>query len=174
MRLLLVMMALVFGVPAYADSGILKVDWSAIQKKQSQISARKAPYPSVLTEGISTTRLPVYIPASLSYDTSMAVVANQNFYTISFVLEGATMLVSGDRTYQQTASAGGADVKLALPSSSIDFVRSEGMMTTEFNRHGVNYSLVVECKKPDQDQRCLQPNYLKNIYNELILVGGRP
>ena len=82
------------------------------------------------------------------------------------------MIASGDRTYQQSVQDS-PQLEGVMPSSSAaSFTRAEGMMTTDFSRLGANYSLELECDKPDQDSRCLQGSFLKGLYQELVLVGG--
>jgi len=157
-----------------ADSGLLDVNWSALKgvQGQGQLSARKVPYPAVLTQGVRVVTLPVYLPASLSYNENMFVVADEHFYSISVPLNAATLMVTGDRTYQQSAEGSPQLEGILLAQAMPSFTRAEGMMTIDFNRYGANYSLVLECDKPDDDSRCLQDGFLKNLYQELIVVGG--
>jgi len=159
---------------ARAESGVLAINWAELNQQQAQISARRSPYPSVLTTGISNTQLPVYLPASHAYDNNMSVVADKNFYTISLFLNGATLIISGDKSYQQSMPQDAQAQAIQQATRTQRFIRAEGMMTTDFNRYGANYSLVLECDKPDEDQRCLQDSFLKQRYQELILVGGHP
>jgi hypothetical protein len=126
----------------------------------------------VLTQGIREVTLPVYLPASLAYHQEISVVADKNFYTLTLTLKGATLIASGDRTYQQSVQDS-SQLGGVMPSpAKVSFTRAEGMMTTDFSRLGANYSLELECDKPDQDGRCLQEGFLKGLYQELILVGG--
>ncbi len=159
---------------ARAESGVLTINWAELNQQQAQISARRSPYPSLLTEGIGKTTLPVYLPASHAYDNNMSVVADKNFYTITFFLNGATLIISGDKSYQQSMTQDTQAQAIQQATQTQRFVRAEGMMTTDFNRYGANYSLLLECNKPDEDQRCLEDNFLKQRYQELILVGGHP
>ncbi|SFV61737.1 hypothetical protein MNB_SV-14-243 [hydrothermal vent metagenome] len=170
MRLLLSTLLLVLSLNA--QSGILNIKWPKPNPQQQKPST---PYPSVLTKGIKNTRLPVYIPSSFAYDKNMIVVVNNNFYTISFILQGATLMVSGDRTFQDTISNSNSDLqKIMKPSPAVEFTQEEGMMSANFNRHGANYELLIECDKPKIDKRCKEDTFLRKIYNKLIMVGGRP
>lgn len=154
-----------------ADSGILNISWPSPNPKQEKPS--KA-YPSLLTEGIKETKLPIYIPNNYVYDEKMIVVADENFYSINFLLKDATFMVSGDRTYQESVSADDVEFKtIAENVSKVEFVHAEGMMTTDFNRHGINYSILVECDKPKTDKRCNDEAFIKELYNRLIMVGGK-
>jgi len=170
MRLLLTTLLLLSSLNA--ESGILDIKWPKPNPQQQKPST---PYPSVLTEGIKNTKLPVYIPSSLAYDKKMVVVANKNFYAISFLLQGATLMVSGDKTFQKSVSSSNSGFqKMMKASPTVEFMEEEGMRSANFNRHGVNYELLIECDKPKKDARCKEENFLRKLYSRLIMVGGRP
>lgn len=159
---------------ARAESGVLTINWVELNQQQTQISARRSPYSSLLTEGIRNTTLPVYLPASHAYDKNMSVVADKNFYTITLFLDSASLIISGDKSYQQSMVQDAQAQAIQQATQTQRFIRAEGMMTSDFNRYGANYSLMLECDKPDEDQRCLQSDFLMQRYQELILVGGHP
>ena len=169
MRLLLIVPFL-FSL-LHADSGILDIKWPKPNVKHQKPST---PYPKVLTEGIKDVKLPVYIPNSYAYDKNMIVVADKNFYTISFLFKGATVMISGDKTYQESVSNNQEFKTILKTTPPITFEQEEGIMTAEFNRHGVNYSMAIECDKPQTDERCTETKLIKDLYNRLIMVGGRP
>ncbi len=154
-----------------ADSGILDIKWPKPNLKHQKPST---PYPEVLTEGIKDVKLPVYIPNSYAYDKNMIVVADKNFYTISFLFKDATVMISGDRTYQESVSNKQEFKAILKATPPVTFEQEEGIMTAEFNRHGVNYSMAIECDKPQTDERCTDTKLIKDLYNRLIMVGGRP
>jgi len=155
----------------HAESGILDITWPKPNPQQQKPSK---PYPNVLTSGIRETKLPVYLPSSTVYDKGMIVVAQQNFYTVEFLREGAILTVEGDRTFQESVSAEDSKFKaIAKSAPTVEFYESEGIMTAEFNRHGANYTMSVECDQPNVDTRCKDDAYLRGLYNQLIVVGGR-
>jgi hypothetical protein len=168
MRLLLIL-SFLFSL-LNADSGILDIKWPKPNIKQQKPSI---PYPKVLTEGIKDVRLPVYIPNAYAYDKNMIVVADENFYTITFLFKGATVMISGDRTYQESVSNNPAFKAMLKATPPVTFDQKEGVMTSEFNRHGVNYSIEIECDKPLTDKRCTDTTLIKSLYNRLIMVGGK-
>ncbi len=157
---------------AEAESGVLDINWSELNSIHAKAAARRAPYPKVLSQGIRNVTLPVYLPASHAYDKNMSVVADKNFYTIMLFLKDARLRVSGDRTYQQSVTTNPQLETVKSAATVLRFMHSEGMMTTSFNKFGANYSLELECDKPDQDSRCLQESFLKELYQSLIVVGG--
>lgn len=169
MRLLLISLFLISSLNS--DSGILEIKWP---KPNANHQKPSTPYPDVLTKAIKNTKLPVYIPSSYAYDKKMIVVTDENFYTISFLLEGATLMIEGDKTFQQSISTSNQKFQKIMKSSPIKFTQEEGIMSSDFNRHGVNYTFSVECDKPKTDERCKEESFLKNLYNRLIMVGGRP
>ena len=150
----LIVLTLLLFSSLYAQSGILDIEWP---KPNPQHQKPSVPYPDVLTKKIVNTKLPVYIPTSYAYDANMTVVTTENFYTISFQLEGASVSITGDKTYQQSVPATNAEFQAIMKASPpVEFIRAEGMMMAQFNRHGVNYSMVIECNKPDSDKRCTE------------------
>ena len=170
MRLLLI--TLFFSALLSAQSGLLDIQWPKPNAKHQKPSI---PYPAVLTNGIKEVKLPVYLPSSYVYDNHMVVVADNNFYTVSFLLQGADVMISGDRTYQESVSASNPEFKAIMKASPpVEFMQAEGIMSAEFNRHGVNYSFTVECEKPKTDKRCTEETFIKKLYSQLIMVGGRP
>jgi len=154
----------------HADSGILDIKWPKTNAQQQKPST---PYPQVLTEGIKNVRLPVYIPSLYAYDKNMVVISDENFYTISFSFKGANILISGDRTYQESISNNPKFKAIMKATPPVKFEQEEGIMTAEFNRHGVNYNIEIECEDPNNDKRCTEENLIRELYNRLILVGGR-
>ena len=154
-----------------ADSGVLQVDWSKIGK---QIQKSSKAYPKVLTKGIKEVRLPVLLSSQYAQNSNMSVVAQKDFYSISFPIKGATVTFSGDKTYQEDISSSNQEFQKMVEGTEIEFVQEEGIMTVDFNRYGANYSMEVECLSPKKDERCSQETFLREIYNRLVVVGGRP
>ena len=154
-----------------SDGGILDIKWP---KPNAQQQKPSTPYPTVLTKGIKDTTLPVYVPSSYAYDKKMIVVSDKNFYTISFLLKNATVMVAGDKTFQESIPSSNSEFQKIMKPSTVEFTQEEGIMSTDFNRHGANYTLSVECDNPKTDKRCKEENFLHNLYNRLIMVGGRP
>ena len=170
MRLLIFSLFIISALSA--QSGILDIQWP---KPNPQHQKPSTPYPSVLTKGIKNTKLPVYIPSSFAYDKKMAVVADQDFYTISFFLKGATIMITGDRTFQENIPSNNTQFqKMMKASPPVEFLYEEEIMSADFNRHGINYTLSVECDNPKKDKRCKEEGFVKSLYTKLIMVGGRP
>ena len=168
MRLLLTVLLLISYLNA--ESGILNIKWPKPNLRQQKPSN---PYPDILTKGIKDTKLPVYVPSTYAYDKRMSVVADKNFYTISFFIDRAIVMVGGDRTFQESISTSDAKFEEVIKPSDIKFIEDEGIMSTDFNRHGVNYTLSIECEDYKTDKRCKEEGFLRNLYNRLIMVGGK-
>lgn len=155
-----------------ANSGVLDITWPIPNAK---LQKPTVPYPSTLSNGIINTKLPVYVPSSYAYDKNMMVVSNNNFYTISFLLNGAMVMISGDKTFQESITGGNSEFNAIMKSTApVEFIEAEGLMSAEFNRHKVNYSMSIECDNPKKDSRCTEETFIKNLYNQLIMVGGHP
>lgn len=168
MRLIFLQLSLMLSLQA---GGVLEVDWSGVEKSAQQ-KASKA-YPKLLVEGIKSVRLPVYLSASSIYDKSMVVVADKGFYSISFILNGATLLFEGDRTYQESVSPNNPEFqKIVQKANALEVSEAEGIMTAEFKRHGANYAISIECEKPKTDKRCTQEDFIRKLYGTLKMVGG--
>ena len=156
-----------------AGGGILDVDWSSIASKGQQKTYK--PYPKILEEGIKDVHLPVYLSKQYVYDKNMAVVADKNFYTISIDLDEAVVTFSGDRTYQESVSPKNPEFqRIAKASPPVEYNSAEGIMSAMFNRHGVNYSINIECEDPKKDKRCQKVDFISSLYHSLTMVGGRP
>ncbi len=153
--------------------GILPIDWSKVNSTQQQKAS--IPYPKKLIEGIKEVRLPVYLSSSYVYDKSIMIVADKGFYSISFVVNGATLLFEGDRTYQEAVSPKNPEFqKIVQKTRAVEISQSEGIMMAEFNRHGANYAISVECEKPKTDKRCTNEEFIRTLYAKLTMVGGHP
>ncbi|CAA6804112.1 MAG: Unknown protein [uncultured Sulfurovum sp.] len=152
--------------------GVLDVEWSSANKAQQKPTV---PYPKVLVEGIKSVTLPVYLSSSYAYNKKMTVVADKYFYSISFDLEGAMVLFEGDRTFQESVSPQNPEFKKIMQKTlAVEFSKSEEIMMAEYQRHGANYTISVECDKPDTDKRCLKEDFIRSLYNSLNMVGGHP
>jgi len=152
-----------------ANGGLLKVDWSKtfVNKQKMQV------LPKVLKDGIKDVTLPVYMPRYYLYEKDISVVSDANFYAITIPLDKATLMISGDRTYQEKVISKAENLKFKMKSITNKFIKAEGIISIDFHRNGVNYSLVLECDAPTTDQRCTDETFLKRVYNGLILIGGR-
>jgi len=154
-----------------AKGGILEITWPQPNEAHQKPST---PYPKVLTEGIKEVALPVYLSASYVYNEKMVVVSNSYFYVISLDLEGATLSFEGDRTFQEQVAPNNVEFQKILKGSSpVEFFISENIMMADFNRHGANYRIFVECENPQTDKRCTQEDFIRNLYATVLLVGGK-
>lgn len=154
-----------------AGGGVLEINWPKANNIQQKSTT---PYPSVLTEGIKEVRLPVYLSSAYIYDKSMVVVADEFFYSISFDLEGAIILFEGDRTFQEKVSPSNPEFqKIMQKSKPVNFSVSEEIRLADFNRHGANYTISVECTKPKRDKRCTEETFIRNLYAGIRMVGGK-
>ncbi len=148
----------------FGDGGLLKVDWSNISTTKQKLRV----IPKDLKDKIKIVTLPVYLPNYYINSKNIKVVADKNFYAITVFLKGAKLLVRGDRTYQMKIE----DRRHQFKPSIDKIIHAEGMATIDFQRHGVNYSMAIECDNPDIDTRCREDNFLKNLYRRLSFIGG--
>jgi len=153
--------------------GLLDINWKQATKEVIQSKPQK-PYPKKLTDVVGKMSLPVYLPSNYIYESKYTLIADANFYTMSYDLEnGARLSITGDRTFQDTINPNTTDGKSLMKASKmIEFFPAEGLMSTDFGRNGANYTIVVECDNPISDTRCTNKSFLEQIYNKLIIVGG--
>jgi len=152
----------------FAEGGLLKIDWSKTDKNIQKLRV----LPKNLQEKIKDITLPVYMPRYYVYEKNISMVTNPNFYFMTIYLDDARVMVSGDRTYQREILSKDKKFKLQMKSALTDkFVRAEGIMSIDFQRNGLNYSLSIECNRPNSDLRCKDSSFLKKLYNKLILIG---
>jgi hypothetical protein len=157
-----------------AEPKVLVIDWPVTLKLKSGLtvlSARSVPYPSGLVDKANAVHLPVYVPSTYAYQETLQMIGESDFYTVTVPLSVATVFIAGDRTYQQDSAA---TTSVSTPAKEMSFVRAEGMVSVDFNRHGANYTLSIECDQPDDDQRCTQTDFLQRVYADLVMVGGQP
>lgn len=178
MRWFAILWVVVAGIAntACAEPRTLDVDWPAANKDAAAARSLATRPPNsgggeVDPSIFSATRLPVLLPsepAFISYQAS----ADKNSYDVQFQIQDATLLVSGDRYFQYLQSEINAD---GLSSSTKpQFLNSFGIGQLLFTRYGANYSLSLECSDPQNDSRCIAPEYLNQLYNSLHIVGGQP
>lgn len=153
-----------------ANGGILSVQWP--QKSSVQEKIQKDT-PMVLKDKIKDVKLPVLLPKSYIVKQKMSVVAEKNYYAITIFLKGANLMISGDKTYQMQMKDIDKKSQKMLKQSRQEFINAEGMMITDFSRYGVNYSMQLECDEVERDKRCSDDKFLREIYRQLVIVGGR-
>jgi hypothetical protein len=165
---------LVMGM-ANANPKLLLVDWPFAKKAKSLtvLSVRSVSYPEKMVEKANSVHLPVYMPSAYVYQTNLQLVGDGDFYTATIPLQQATMFIMGDRTYQQEQNST-TDSTVSIRTKELSFVRAEGMVSVDFNRHGANYTLSIECAQYEDDQRCVQTNFLQQVYRDLVMIGGQP
>jgi len=168
MRLILTLWIVSFSL-LNANGGLLKVDWSKTVAHQQKLQR----LPKVLKDGIKNVTLPVYMPRYYIYEKNISVVSDANFYAITIFLDRATLMISGDRTYQEKIVSKDKNLKAKMKAISNKFIQSEGMMSIDFHRNGVNYSMVVECDAPKSDPRCTDERFLRRVYAGLVFIGGK-
>ncbi|HHB94984.1 MAG TPA: hypothetical protein ENK88_07545 [Campylobacterales bacterium] len=168
MHSILILLIVSFGL-LNANGGLLKVNWSKTVVNQQKLRV----LPKILKEGIKDVTLPVYIPKYYIYQKDISVVSDANFYAITIFLDKARLMISGDRTYQEKVVSKGKNLKFKMKATENRFIQAEGIMSTDFHKNGVNYSLVLECDAPYSDPRCTEDTFLKRVYNGLILIGGK-
>ena len=153
-----------------ASGGILPVQWPAKTNHQQKIEKS---YPLKLKEKIKKVKLPVLLPKAYIFNSKMSIVADKNYYATTIFLKGANLMVSGDKSYQLEMRDIDVKSQKMLKRVKQEFTRSEGMMTTDFSRYGVNYSMTLECDNFNQDKRCANSDFLKKAFRDLVLVGGK-
>ena len=153
-----------------AGGGILPVKWP--NKTNLQRKVEKS-YPPILKEKIKKVKLPVLLPKAYIFNQKMSIVTDKNYYAITIFLKGANIMISGDKTYQLEMRDIDVKSQKILKRVKQEFVHSEGMMITDFNRYGVNYSMMIECDNVKRDKRCANDIFLRKAYRDLVLVGGK-
>ena len=153
-----------------AEGGILSVKWPKKNSVQQKIEQET---PSALRKKIEEVTLPVLLPKSYLRNQKMSIVAEKNYYAITIFFKGANLMVSGDRSYQLEMRDIDVKSQKMLKRVKQEFIRSEGMIVTDFSRYGVSYSMQLECDRFEEDKRCVNDNFLRKLYRELVIVGGK-
>jgi len=153
-----------------AEGGILSVKWPEKNRVQQKIEQE---IPLILKQKINEVTFPVLLPKSYLLNQKMSIVAEENYYAITIFFKGANLMISGDRSYQLEMKEIDKKSQKMLKQSRQEFIHAEGMMITDFNRYGVSYSMQLECDRFEQDKRCANNEFLRKLYRELVMVGGK-
>ena len=181
----IVLISFSFWNPVLSEPKILELRWPDMSgaDKAAERSEILKPSMSIMSEQdeqaepdpraqLANIKLPVLLPAMPFMSRASSVVSETYFYDVTIPLERARILVSGDRYYQHDISD-----KLNIPEQAMEdtpqFTRSDGIVEVNFNRYGANYTIIIECDKPQTDERCLKTDFLKEVYESLEIVGGR-
>jgi len=154
-----------------ADGGVLKVDWSKVKinsKMQKSLKIAKQ-----IQKSVNGVTLPVLLPRYYLNRKGIQIVSSPNFYTATIPIDGAKLMVAGDRTYQREIKTEDKRLLKSIKSLSNKFNIDNGMVAIYFTRYGINYSLNLECNNPKGDKRCQSRDFLERVYRSLIIVGGR-
>ncbi len=153
-----------------ASGGVLPVEWPTKTNLQQKIEKS---YPAELKKKIKKVELPVLLPKAYIFNQKMSIVAEKNYYAITIFFKGANLMVSGDRSYQLEMRDIDVKSQKMLKRVKQEFIRSEGMIVTDFSRYGVSYSMQLECDNFEEDKRCANDKFLRKLYRELVIVGGK-
>ncbi len=153
-----------------AEGGILSVKWPKKNSVQQKIEQET---PSALQKKIEEVTLPVLLPKSYLRNQKMSIVVEKNYYAITIFFKGANLMISGDRSYQLEIRDIDMKSQKMLKRVKQEFVHSEGMIIADFSRYGVSYSMQVECDRIEEDKRCVKDEFLRKLYRELVIVGGK-
>lgn len=166
----------------------IEVDWEAVRADVAQrrsvgrLTAARAVAPPVLPRNYETsqaddTRVPILTPntAALGFERQAEVLlfARGDFYTLTIQGEGLIIEVFGTRLAH-------AQVEDARTARFLRGVGPEGYRTTRtrsgreltFNRYNVAYSITLECDAPEQDARCVEPEYGEGLMQSLQIMPG--
>jgi hypothetical protein len=166
----LFIMLVVWVVILSAEGGVLSVKWPEKNRVQQKIEQE---IPLALRKKINEVTLPVLLPKSYLRNQKMSIVAEKNYYAITIFFKGANLMVSGDRSYQLEMKEIDRKFQKMLKQRREAFIHAEGMMITDFSRYGVSYSMQLECDRFEEDKRCTNDEFLRKLYRELVMVGGR-
>ena len=166
----LFIMLVVWVVMLSAEGGVLSVNWPEKNRVQQKIEQE---IPLVLRKKINEVTLPVLLPKSYLVNQKMSIVTEKNYYAITIFFKGANLMVSGDRSYQLEMKEIDKKSQKMLKRTKQAFIHAEGMMVTDFNRYGVSYSMQLECDRFEEDKRCVNDAFLRKLYRELVMVGGK-
>ena len=165
-----------------------EVDWDAVRadvaRSQSAgrlTAARPVIFPVLprnLEAGQSIeTEVPILTPstASLGFERQAEVLlfARGDFYTLVIQGEGVIIEVFGTRLAH-------APVEDARTARFLRGSGPEGYRTTRtrsgrelsFNRYNAAYSITLECDAPEQDVRCVEPEYGERLMQSLQVMPG--
>ena len=127
---------------------------------------------STQRDAIASTTLPVLLPSDPLMLSSAAFTTGDLWYSAAMRTTGAHTFIMGSR--------GEFPVDLGLTEaqkqqlSNFTVYRTHQIVTLSFRMYGAAYRIDVECDKPMDDPRCTQDDYVLELAEGLVMVGGQP
>jgi len=179
----------IFTTPAHSQKidpvpsvGRVEVEWPDRQIGQQALrrlqSATETAFgkPLPITEQILTdSKIPVLVPEqwptfqNLTFSTS----ADGDQYFLGGRLKDLKIAVVGSRIVSAPpVESPSAEAFVAPSRDPFSIVKTETGYTLGFARHGLPYTITVECRLPKTDKRCTDPKYIRSLANSMLFVGG--
>ncbi|WP_439637714.1 hypothetical protein [Oceanicaulis sp.] len=165
-----------------------EVDWEAVRadvaRSQSagRLTAARAVSFPVLPRNLEAgqsieTEVPILTPGTtvLGFESQAEVLlfARGDFYTLVIQGEGVIIEVFGTRlAHAQVEDARTARFLRGSGPEGYRTTRTRSGRELTFNRYNVAYSIMIECDAPEQDVRCVEPEYGERLMQSLQVMPG--
>ena len=166
----------------------VEVDWEAVRADVAQrqsvgrlTAARAVSFP-VLPRNLEAgqpieTEVPILTPGTevLGFErqADALLFARGDFYTLVIQGEGVIIEVFGTRlAHAQVEDARTARFLRGSGPEGYRTTRTRSGRELTFNRYNVAYSITLECDAPEQDVRCVEPEYGERLMQSLQVMPG--
>ena len=128
---------------------------------------------------VAQTRLPVLLPpmAALQMENTPRVFLfpQEDFYTASINAPGLLIEVFGTRLAHTEAPDPATLRRLAAQGpDGVRITQTEYGVEVHFNRYGAAYSITIECEFPQEDSRCTELDFGRQLAENIGIVAGSP
>lgn len=122
-------------------------------------------------ERVSSSRVPVLLPAKEEMLAVANVIAKETWTASSVRTGGVTVTVTASRAAHVVPGVGPAKGNRAIRGTHGFVSQNEGIWSAAWTENGVAYSVEVECDSPAA-ARCADDAYVMELANGLAYVGG--
>lgn len=163
-----------------------KVDWESLRREEArrgrvdpQTGALLEAPPTVAAarrEELDKARLPVLLPDDGRMVERMRLFAKENHYVAAYRDDAHSVQITGTRIAQGKLEAKRAPERMKAMSDEEGYVyqRTDYGCELSFTRYNVSYNISVECREPESDERCTGRDYVMQLAESLVYVGGGP
>ncbi|MFT6398071.1 MAG: hypothetical protein ACJAYU_002826 [Bradymonadia bacterium] len=156
-----------FGKRAHLEV-VAPVDWQAASLHAGvPLSTIGSEFQSAVAESA----VPVLIPSNATFVASTSVYTGEDWVSTHHRGQGVSIEVFGTRRAFSHPEVEVHELERIAEGRPL-ITRSEGVPFISFKRFGVSYQVSIECESGPADSKCTEFDYLRQVYDSLVVVGG--
>lgn len=146
----------------------LPIDWVAAHAARQSV-----PLSDAAQQRVQQARQPVLLPSIDGWTAQALVVIGSGWHSAALDVPGAHLEIQANANAQLRPDLLAEQTAAGLGTGAPRVSQMHGIFTLSFERFGISYSLDLECAS-HTDPRCADAGYLMQIYDSLVVAGGRP